>query len=417
MRVGVAVSTPVRDVTGEITREAAAAAAKPIISSSTRSTLIVCYVTPSIIHSINPLTFDKDHPIRENARDGNDEGGGKVDFCTGLCLANWLVLVRGILVLACLGVRRVSVNGKRCRLIQLAGQMRYASEFLYYENEVVQALKLFERPADVWVYKLKLYSYTNCRRNPKGAFRDDSAGTYDETTLSVIVLNRVDSFASCGAYNEQSITVLVTEERERERDENTWLMILRGRTVREGSSSHGDNSLLLLLLLMADSSSLGISTLATTQHPPTPKSADLHCLQHSDRCEPLGTALSNVGLVVAGATAATLFSPLPHFTPQAGKTFPLFPRDASLKIRVKKEEEGLARFHGDTQSAASLLLFPLREKPYRCSWDGCEWRFARSDELTRHYRKHTGAKPFKCRHCDRCFSRSDHLALHMKRHA
>ena len=43
------------------------------------------------------------------------------------------------------------------------------------------------------------------------------------------------------------------------------------------------------------------------------------------------------------------------------------------------------------------------EKPYRCSWDGCEWRFARSDELTRHYRKHTGAKPFKCCHCDRSF--------------
>ncbi|KAJ7396184.1 hypothetical protein BTVI_147683 [Pitangus sulphuratus] len=40
------------------------------------------------------------------------------------------------------------------------------------------------------------------------------------------------------------------------------------------------------------------------------------------------------------------------------------------------------------------------EKPYRCSWEGCEWRFARSDELTRHFRKHTGAKPFKCSHCD-----------------
>ena len=60
--------------------------------------------------------------------------------------------------------------------------------------------------------------------------------------------------------------------------------------------------------------------------------------------------------------------------------------------------------------------FKTGEKPYKCTWSGCEWRFARSDELTRHYRKHTGAKPFKCRFCDRCFSRSDHLALHMKRH-
>ncbi|EFO92538.1 hypothetical protein CRE_14961 [Caenorhabditis remanei] len=32
------------------------------------------------------------------------------------------------------------------------------------------------------------------------------------------------------------------------------------------------------------------------------------------------------------------------------------------------------------------------EKPYECSWPGCDWRFARSDELTRHYRKHTAVQ-------------------------
>lgn len=56
------------------------------------------------------------------------------------------------------------------------------------------------------------------------------------------------------------------------------------------------------------------------------------------------------------------------------------------------------------------------EKPYKCTWEGCTWKFARSDELTRHFRKHTGIKPFRCSDCDRSFSRSDHLALHRRRH-
>ncbi|KAB0390971.1 hypothetical protein E2I00_010054, partial [Balaenoptera physalus] len=42
--------------------------------------------------------------------------------------------------------------------------------------------------------------------------------------------------------------------------------------------------------------------------------------------------------------------------------------------------------------------------------------FARSDELNRHLRIHTGHKPFQCRICLRNFSRSDHLTTHVRTH-
>ncbi|XP_060942383.1 early growth response protein 1-like isoform X2 [Limanda limanda] len=59
---------------------------------------------------------------------------------------------------------------------------------------------------------------------------------------------------------------------------------------------------------------------------------------------------------------------------------------------------------------------PPHERPYACPAAGCERRFSRSDELTRHVRVHTGQKPFQCRICMRSFSRSDHLTTHIRTH-
>ena len=62
-----------------------------------------------------------------------------------------------------------------------------------------------------------------------------------------------------------------------------------------------------------------------------------------------------------------------------------------------------------------IFLF-IGEKPYVCDWENCSKRFARSDELSRHRRLHTGEKRYECPVCDRKFMRSDHLAKHAKRH-
>ncbi|XP_029904773.1 Krueppel-like factor 16 isoform X2 [Myripristis murdjan] len=56
------------------------------------------------------------------------------------------------------------------------------------------------------------------------------------------------------------------------------------------------------------------------------------------------------------------------------------------------------------------------ERPFPCTWPSCEKRFARSDELARHTRTHTGEKRFICPLCEKRFMRSDHLLKHARRH-
>lgn len=65
----------------------------------------------------------------------------------------------------------------------------------------------------------------------------------------------------------------------------------------------------------------------------------------------------------------------------------------------------------------TCILLIAGEKPFVCNWEKCDRKFARSDELSRHKRAHTGEKRFMCPQCDRGFIRSDHLSKHISRHS
>lgn len=84
-------------------------------------------------------------------------------------------------------------------------------------------------------------------------------------------------------------------------------------------------------------------------------------------------------------------------------------------VRFRKVGDNAAQVKQSSMKAI-FLLHSAGEKPFSCNWEGCDKKFARSDELSRHRRTHTGEKKFACPVCERRFMRSDHLTKHTRRH-
>ena len=57
------------------------------------------------------------------------------------------------------------------------------------------------------------------------------------------------------------------------------------------------------------------------------------------------------------------------------------------------------------------------EKKFVCNYEDCTYRSAYMKDLERHYRTHTGEKPYCCVQCGKSFNRNDKLILHMRYHS
>ncbi|XP_009318681.1 PREDICTED: zinc finger protein ZIC 1-like [Pygoscelis adeliae] len=66
--------------------------------------------------------------------------------------------------------------------------------------------------------------------------------------------------------------------------------------------------------------------------------------------------------------------------------------------------------------APQYLRCGVREKPFKCEFEGCDRRFANSSDRKKHMHVHTSDKPYLCKMCDKSYTHPSSLRKHMKVH-
>ena len=77
----------------------------------------------------------------------------------------------------------------------------------------------------------------------------------------------------------------------------------------------------------------------------------------------------------------------------------------------------LCGYTGPKQNMKRHILYKHTSqelRPWQCKYEGCGKGFATPKHLREHENVHTGAKPYKCKHCDACFASAGTMGGHIR---
>ncbi|XP_059167833.1 uncharacterized protein LOC131949839 [Physella acuta] len=102
-----------------------------------------------------------------------------------------------------------------------------------------------------------------------------------------------------------------------------------------------------------------------------------------------------------------------------GSAQPSTVKNSSADVNVKKQPAP-QNVLGETPEVASTVSEDKQEikkdQVFICKVDKCSYKTTVYKDFQRHYRIHTGEKPFQCKDCDKSFNRSDKLKIHSRFH-
>lgn len=105
----------------------------------------------------------------------------------------------------------------------------------------------------------------------------------------------------------------------------------------------------------------------------------------------------------------------PHHCPKCSELF-----SSGSKFKVKYNHKGVPKF--SCNACRRQFQCESSSKVRSISHHGesvcpvCRRGFSRAGNLNTHMRLHTGERPYKCQHCDRCFNQNMQLKLHVQRY-